>query len=94
MELQAFRIQGAGQSTIVAGNTFSSDDATESSGETLPRTLMDASQPLLARIEHVDSEQVSAGAIKHGLIVASQLCFRQPIQQPSTSTLPMNPPAG
>jgi hypothetical protein len=75
MELQAFRNQGAGQSTSVVGNTFSSDDATEPSGETLPRTLMDESRPLLARIEHVDSEQVSAVAIKHGLIVANQLCF-------------------
>jgi hypothetical protein len=75
MELQAFRNQGAGQSTSVAENTFSSDDATEPPGETLQSTLLEESRPLLAHIEHVNSEQVSAGAIKHGMIVANQLCF-------------------
>jgi hypothetical protein len=94
MEIGVFRDLRAGQSTSVGGITFGCDDATEPEGETPQTTLVEENRPLLSHVEHVDSEQASAVAIKFGLIVANQLCFQQPTQQPSTITLPINSPTG
>jgi hypothetical protein len=64
IELESLRNREADQSTSVGEFTLGSDDAPEQLGVT-HNTLVEENRPLLAHVEHVDSEQVSAVAMKH-----------------------------